>query len=295
MTDANARLRDLVDRSGYAFNMAVAETIRRSFNSGQQKWECTATELPWSRRTSEDGGFIDVVIRRGDRAVGMIECKKVNNGDELVFLTRHDANENEIECRLEVYVDQQPYEAPNSGYALTRADDRFVTVNCTMATGSPESAFCAATKSEPGSAGKPRVKSANLNVDDIASLLLQSCEGAMNDWRIEQHDEVVCLPIIVTNASIYTCAFDAAAVNLADGDLPAGAEFKPRPFVRFRKAFKQTAGLDPHPAPVLEAAAGNGERTVFVVEARHLVTFLANLRTLYRPHDRGQRLMVSSD
>lgn len=282
MTDENTPLRKIVDRGGYAFGMAVVETIRRSYAAGQQKWECTAIELPWQQRTGDGGGFIDAIIRR-DRAVGIIECKKVNNGDKLVFLMRHDQSEHAVECRLEVYLEHQPYDAPSAGHALTRADDRFVTIDCTMATGSPESAFCSAPKDS------------QLDLDRIASHLLQSCEGSMNNWWIEQEGDVACIPIIVTNAILYTCAFDPAQVDLVDGNLPANAQFTPRPFVRFRKAFKQSAGLDPHPAPVLEAPASDGARTVFVVEARHLVTFLAGLRTLYMPVKTGARLMVTGD
>lgn len=282
MTDENTPLRKIVDRGGYAFGMAVVDAIKRSHAAGLQKWECTAIELPWKYRTGEDGGFIDAVIRR-NKAVGIVECKKVNNGDRLVFLMRHDQNENENRCRLEVYLENQPYDAPNAGHALTRADDRFVTVDCTMATGSPESAFCSAPKDS------------QLDLDRIASHLLQSCEGAMNDWSIEQHHDVACIPIIVTNATIHTCSFNPEGLDLTDGNLPADARFSPHAFVRFRKAFKQTGGLDPHPAPLLEAASINGERTVFVVEARHLVEFLAGLRHLQRPVKGGAQAMVSAD
>jgi hypothetical protein len=282
MTDENTPLKKIVDRSGYAFGMAVVDAIQRSHAAGQQRWECTATELPWKYRNGENGGFIDAVIRR-DKAVGIIECKKVNNGDRLVFLTRRDQDENATECRLEVYLEHYPYEAPKQGIARTREDDRFIAMNCTMATGSPESSFCAAPKDS------------QLDLDRIASHLLQSCEGAMNDWSIDQGEDVACIPIIVTNASIHTCAFDPARINLADGNLPTDAQFLQRPFVRFRKAFKHTGGLDPHPAPLLEAPSSDGARTVFVVEACHLVAFLGGLRKLYRPRGSGAQLMVSDD
>ena len=277
MTDENTPLREQVDRSGYAFNMGVAEVIRRSRD--RQFWECTAVELPWSASLSKDGGFIDIAIMR-DRAVGIIECKKVNNGDRLVFLTRHDQSESETRCRLDVYRKDKP----QGGALPPQFETRFGTVECNMVSGSPESAYCVASKGP---------KSANLNLDDIASDLLASCEGLLGDWDLKLRDDpTVCIPIIVTNALLFTCAFDPAQMDLGSGDLPADAAFMSRPFVRFRKALRNGAGLTSLDVKDLDEVVGEGERTVFVVDSRQLVPFLAGLRSLMCTVDGGARQLV---
>ncbi|MEQ1735846.1 MAG: hypothetical protein ABL886_05540 [Rhodoglobus sp.] len=144
MTDENKQLQEQVDRSGYPFNMAVAEIIRLS--AKKQRWRVEGEEIPWSM--SKDSGFIDVAIAC-DRAFGVIECKKVNNGDALVFLTRHDQSTNETRCRLELYVQELPRKLVEV-MGLTPMplcfEPRFVVADCKMPTGSAESSYCAAQK-----------------------------------------------------------------------------------------------------------------------------------------------------
>lgn len=275
MTDKNTPLRELVDRSGYAFNMAVAEIISSSHARHHQQWRVEATEIPWSR--SKDSGFIDVAITR-DKAIGIIECKKVNNEDPLVFLTRHDQSRVEIRCRLEVYLREHP-DHPGAS-ATERAiremhEPRYVVGECTMPTGSPESGNCVAPKGG---------KSAGLNLDDIASHLLESCEGLLGDWSLKLSAKVTgCVPIIVTNAMLYTCAFDPATMDLGSGDVPSSATFQSQPFVRFRKAFRHSPGLGVPSERRLTQVVEQGARTVFVVDARQLVPFLGGLRDIRFP------------
>jgi hypothetical protein len=286
MTDENTPLRELVDRSGYAFNMAVAETVRRS--GDRHLWRVEAEEIPWSRK--EESGFVDVVITR-DRAVGIIECKKVNNDESLVFLTRHDQGRHVTRCRLEVYVQEVPErDGEHAAAPAIRLlpDPRFLVGECNMPTGSPESGYCVAKKGS---------SSANLNLDGIASHLLESCEGLLGDWDLKLPGSVTaCIPIIVTNAKLWTCTFDPAAMDLGVADLPPEAAFQSQPFVRFRKAFRRSAGLfAPDVKKSMVQVVEQGERTVFVVDARHLVPFLAGLRSVMfpRPDGSGSHQLVA--
>lgn len=149
MTDENTPLREQVDRSGYAFNLGVAARIEASTKS--QKWKLDAFEVPWSAQLGKEGGFVDITIKR-DRAIGVIECKKVNHGDRLVFLLKAGQSENETRCRLDVYrADVEP-----RGGSLPQFETRYGTVECNMVSGSPESAYCVAKKEN---------QAANLNLE----------------------------------------------------------------------------------------------------------------------------------
>ena len=266
MTDQNTPLRKLVNRAGYAFNMAIADTIRKS--GTQQRWTCRATELPWSANLGKEGGFIDIVITR-DRAIGVVETKKVNGSEKLVFLTRAGQSENVTRCRLNLYAEEQ---GPSSGTLPGFATREYGTVECNMVSGSPESDYCVAAKGD----------SANLNLDNIASDLLTSCEGLLEDLDlVVPGHPTACVPIIVTNATLHTCTFDPSQMDLGTGDIPENSTFKEHTFVRFRKAFRTGAGLNSREdGKHLEEIVEEGERTVFVVDSRHLVSFFAGLRML---------------
>lgn len=267
MTEENTLLQKLVDRSGYPFNMAVAETIRRSQN--RQSWRVEAEEIPWSRM--RESGFIDLAIVR-DRAIGVIECKKVNNDDRLVFLVRQDQSPVQTRCKLEVYSRELPKSERGSGVQML-FESRFFVVDCNMPSGSPESSYCVAPKGG---------KSANLNLDGIASDLLESCEGLLGDWDYSLPGELTAaIPIIVTNARLYTCVFDPGQIDLGSVDLPSATMFQSQAFVRFRKAFRHSGGrFGRETTDTLMQVVEEGERTVFVVDSRHLVAFLAGLRAL---------------
>jgi len=272
MVNQNAVLREIVNRSGYAFNLGVAAAIKNSCS--RQKWQLEAPpEVPWCDDEGEMG-FVDLTIKR-DRTIGVIECKKVNNSDQLVFLLTEDQSDNVTRCRLDVY-----HPKPTMRSGTLPLEDRFDTVECNMVTGSPESMYCAATKSEPSSGGKPGTKSANLNLDKVASDLLGACEGLLGNWSTYLPEHTACAPIIVTNARLYTCRFDPAAMDLVSAALPENAAFKPIEFVRFRKAFRRGAGNSTSNERDLTGAVAEGERTVFVVDSQHLLHFLASLRQI---------------
>ena len=284
MTDKNTPLRRQVDRSGYAFNMAVAAAIRRS--SAHQKWECLGTEVPWSTKLSRSSGFIDVLIAR-DRAVGVIECKKTNVSDRLVFLTEQGQPATEPRCRLQVYL-QEPPEEPKRSFAVSAAfsqrwKPRFAVADCTMPTGSPESGYCVAPKDKQ-----------NLNLDAMASELLASCDGLLGNWDVNlPADYVAAVPIIVTNAQLFTCSFDPERADLGSGDIPDDAVFERRPFVRFRKALGGSGGMTSPSKVELGDVAAEEERTVFVVDSRELISFLASFRRLLMPLEDGACQLVS--
>jgi hypothetical protein len=78
----------------------------------------------------------------------------------------------------------------------------------------------------------------NPAIERIADTLLPSVEAAGREWLTHGDvctgDRRVFLPVIVTNATLYACTFDAERVSMADGGLPDG-EFREITFIRFRK------------------------------------------------------------
>ena len=185
--------------------------------------------------------------------------------------------------RLEVYFQKFPEkegELPGLRELRRQTEPRFVVGDCVLAMAPPQSSYCVAEKN---------TQVDKRTLDAIARHLLDSCEGLLGNWDFKlPGNPTACIPIIVTNATLWTCAFDPAQMDLGSGDLPPAATFQPQPFVRFRKAFRHSPGLmAPTEMHHLVQVVEQGERTVFVVDARHLVPFLTGLRDLRFPNPDG--------
>ena len=106
-------------------------------------------------------------------------------------------------------------------------------------------------------------------LENDAGVLVRAAEVFASD-RQEHHKlsdlelPRVVLPVIVTNAKIYTAQYDPTEVSLATGELKEKSEKLERaPWVRFQKSF---------------TADKLGERTVFVVNASSFGDFLEELK-----------------
>jgi hypothetical protein len=89
---------------------------------------------------------------------------------------------------------------------------------------------------------------------------------------------------IVTTAQLYLCNVDPHAISLKDGKIPANATFRPVSFVRFTKQLSTVAATRVPPSAQNLAAdwtdmlAESKERTVFLIQAEALETFLEKYR-----------------
>ncbi|MGC8640474.1 MAG: hypothetical protein ACP5XB_11420 [Isosphaeraceae bacterium] len=118
-----------------------------------------------------------------------------------------------------------------------------------------------------------------------ADTLLPSVEAAATDWFshswVSNGESRVFIPVIVTNATLYTCSFDAGDISMADGNLPAGA-FQAVPFIRFRKGLARVnAGSG---VRHFRDANRQQRRTMLIINA---VELSATLKQLTRQVSRG--------
>ena len=88
-----------------------------------------------------------------------------------------------------------------------------------------------------------------------------------------QHLRLFNVPVVVTNAVLTICRFDPAAIKIEDGTLTAAAAVTETvPFIRFRKSL--TPAMPEGHFSDLRSVNRARERTVFVVTASHLSSFL---------------------
>ena len=249
MTDTNAKIpeavRGALQSSGFPFQTAVAHVIRAA-----PGWKVYASEYPWQGPGGDDQ-FLDLVATNGKLFLA-IECKKTRK-DILTFLRplghSHTGKVDRFRClRAEQIRDAtRRVEIFCEDWAL------YPTSTCAE--------FCVVSTSESGKDQRLLERDAGLVIratDAFAQVFRERFPPGSN-----LSPPCLLLPVIVTNASIYTARYEPSEVSLETGEfseLPR--EIEGAPCVRFRKAFTSEGRRD------------LGDRSVFVVNAAQLSEFL---------------------
>lgn len=252
MPESEESLRNLINASGFLFQLRVEHEVRTITDRYRSVWTI-AREHRWVDPTSGTEGFIDLVVEHGaDRIV--IECKRVQDGN-WVFLIP-DKRDQMSRAKL-LWTHRQAQRKDLSGW-----DDFHV------APSSPESAFC--TVRGQGERDVPML-------ERIAGILLRSTEQLASEEIALEKGSItgtahVYYPMIVTNASLHVCRFSPGDIDLLTGQLPGG-EFESVPFIRFRKNLSTASSFQRMPSDLKQANV-EYERTVFVVNIAELANVL---------------------
>lgn len=252
MSDTHQPLRDLINRSGVPFQLAVENAMRtRGAKHSIEVWR----EVPWAN------GFIDIVAKISDRIFCAVECKRVTDRSWSFVLTEN-ARESATRCRIEWF---------NSKAVKIKDCSRVFCSEWNMVEPSPESEFCILPKDTPiGS------------LESVCRGLIASCHNLLeSEAELVLNDDIVAMiPVIVTNAKLYTCKMDAISVSLETG-LPneAGSIFQPVEMLRFRKSLvNQRSNSYRKSQMVLSDWIADRERTVFILTPSGIDRFLNGMR-----------------
>jgi len=249
-------LSNRLNASGIPFQLAIENFLR---NQGPQYgFKFVGHEVAWKE------GFLDILLQK-EFIFLAIECKKLEE-ETWLFVCPDKSLKNR--CRLEWYNPRLPDAMVPGPY-----DSKVFCSEFFMVEGSPESEFCLLPKGGP-----------NKILEPLASELIDACRDILDDSdraHEEDHWEVM-VPVIVTNARLVTCEFDAHMVDLATGSVQLqDTAFTEVPFVRFRKTLV-TYRSDPVSSTPVNVATWitDRERTVFVVRANALAQFMYGFRSL---------------
>jgi hypothetical protein len=253
MPETAQTLHNLVNAAGFLFQLRVEQEIMDASKAHQGMWANAAREHRWVNPSSQEEGFIDLVVRSGFCRI-VIECKRVTDAN-WVFL---------------VEADSQPLTRARLLWTYLKTQQSFTDWHDFHP--SPptlEAAFCIV-----------RGHSDNNNpmMERIASTLQLATESlAAEELTFDPHPEssnpTVYLPIVVTNATLQVCRFHSRDIDLATGDLPVDAVFEETPYIRFRKNL--STSLSPNLLKTdLERANFANERTIIVLNAAYIREFL---------------------
>lgn len=248
--------RELLNRSGIPFQLAVEREVRRV--APTHAFEFVGREVPWER------GFLDLLVRNPESYVG-IECKRVENQSWTFVVTNEEALR-ETRCRLEWYNPRVP-----EGQVFNLHDSNVFCSEFTIVEPCPESEFCVIPKGGP-------IKT----LEEIASEVLSACHDILDrgDLYHPQDRWESIVPVIMTNATLLVCQIDLSKVDLPTGRIDSSTGvFREVKWVRFRKTLvhdrSNTYSEDPlRPSEWI----ADRERTVFVMRPEALSQFMHGFR-----------------
>ncbi|HEY2346379.1 MAG TPA: hypothetical protein VGH80_10910 [Xanthomonadaceae bacterium] len=251
MTDEHHALRTIVNRSGFPLQIKIADEVAKTKST--HGWSVLYQEHAWSHPTTDDSGFIDLVLQGGaGHSVLVVECKRVTN-KSWIFLVPSDKARLRSHCKAWVTLHEN--QSVREGWSELQAEPPTV-----------EAMFCVFDDN-----------SRSLLESDAARLVCAT-EGLAR----EERKVLTRLPffvrvyvnVIVTTAKLFACKVEPEQISLIDGTSSKN-QFEEVPYLRFRKQFA-TASPDFHAhISDLGNLEARKENTVWVVNANAFVEFLS--------------------
>jgi len=264
MTENDTSLLNLVNASGFLFQLRIDHEIEKTKSSREGRWEVIAREHRWLDPLDGKEGFIDLVLDSGIARM-VIECKRTTEASWVFLITKGQPQTRRSRLLW-------TYEGPIPKETYRKKLYEWHDFNAKLL--SFESTFCIVRGQ--GEKDAPML-------ERLSSLLLRSVEGIANEELGFSDKSVGDLhlyaPVIITNTKLYICQYEPDDIDLFMGQL-GKADFVEIPFVRFRKNL--SSSTPDHKQSDLQKANLYNERTVFVVNSTSIREFLADLDFPYK-------------
>lgn len=257
MSETKKTRLNVLNASGYLYQLRIEDELKSLKTYTDGNIEIIASEHRWVDLETKDEGFIDTIIENGIVRY-VIETKRVQDG-EWIFLLPEDS-QNTPESRL-LWTQCKSNKQKYADWARV-----------IMKPSTYKSSFCLIR-------GQGEAKISFL--ERIGGVLIRSIESlSVEELEIssglDYDKSYVYLPIIITNASLFTCAFDTERVDLSTGKLD-DCSFQEVPFIQFYKNLSASLNTDTSPRNIKESNIQNN-RSVFVVNSAHLADFFDKIQ-----------------
>ncbi len=262
-------LRAQINRSGLVFQLAVEWAIRA--REREHGWRVLSSEHAWQTKDGRSG-YADLVLAKDDAPYGqriVIECKR-RQEKNWFFLCPREETTQPIEGvkALFALVMKRRTPSPTSSFPSLRLevdwDER------RLHPASHQARFCTREKDELLEA---TARNLLLATEAVAEEEL-ALEAKRKQFSITHY-----LPMIVTNAPLFVCRFDASDLALLDGLLTGGSEeFEEVAFLRLRKTFALPSTSEQLVGTDLGDLNSDREQTMLIASARHINEVLDDLR-----------------
>jgi hypothetical protein len=259
MTETKDSLTNLINASGFLFQLKLEEEIRKSRPvSPVGEWQQIVREHKWIDSLDGKEGFIDIVLESGDTTRLVIECKRATDASWLFLVP---LEESETKRGQFLWTESKDNASDWHDFNLNPP--------------SLESTFCVVRGQ--GEKDTPLL-------ERLSSLLLRSTESLANEelTLTKQERRIrLYLPAIVTNAVLYACRFNISDVNIDTGKL-SESDFQEVPFIRFRKNLSSTIKSESLFTSNLSEINRQNERTILIINAKAITIILRRLDIPYQ-------------
>jgi hypothetical protein len=254
MTEKNGQLKNLVDSSGYPFQIAIENEIR----TANTDWKIITREHPWKNPDEETEGFIDLVLGHGTGRL-VLECKRPRGG-VWIFLISQKAQESAQRFKV-----CWAHCRPNRNDLIDWSDFQVIPESL-------ESEFCVIRGHED---------KAEAFLERLAKHVLSSIEALASEEikliRDPKLDKLrLFIPAIVTSAELKICRLNPNQISISEGTI-IESNFETVQWVRFRKSLSVRIRNWPDVTD-LNGIAQKKERSIYVINSLNLSLFLKSLK-----------------
>ncbi|MES1192603.1 MAG: hypothetical protein ABUS47_16195 [Steroidobacter sp.] len=259
MQHEDKKLLDIVNRSGFPFQIAIANFINHL--KTEQEWAVLHCEHAWQNAANEDSGFIDLVVQsKNRRQVLVIECKRDASDVPWIFFASDFEGKPRRHAKL--YFNTASPAVQDSYWG----DGLMDPAQC-------EAQFCVVQ----GRDEKGRI---SMLERDAGTLVSATEAFAREEADLAQALQIpirIYASMLVTTAKLMVCEANLEDISLRDGKL-SDAKMHEKSCVRFRKQIDARASnRSIESFGKFEDMAYAKEHTVLVVNINDLGDLLAEL------------------
>ena len=257
--DEKNRALSTANASGFPLQIRIAHDSNLRKEGWGKGWHTLLEEHPWFSIETGSEGFIDLIVSSIPESKGLpshymvIECKRVRDSTYVFLVPNKNKN-------LRSYAKIWFSHFANSKWEFSGWK------KCTFDPQTYESKFCAI----------PGQKSGRRTIlEKTAFDLIESVEALAWQERLCRDTEPFIrfyVPVIITTAKLTVAHFDPSSISVEDGTLSEESSVESVPYVRFSKSLSSFSH-DPN-ITTIEEAYGASERTVFIVNSEHWISFL---------------------
>ena len=269
-------LNNQLNKSGFPLQIMLAAEVNTAASNQDITWREKFSEFYWTNSVSD--GFIDLILEgvsdRGSHKFRIIVEVKRYEDSELIFIR------DGFSSIVEEINEQRPFQ---SKFLLSFFRQQ---VDGSKPCKSSWTSMLQSPRMEPHSFCVTNAKNRERTLEPLCNQLIEATE-AFSKYECEylsqnlEYGAFVYCCVLVTTSKLYSCDLNSCSIDLSNGSIKEGTEFKKVNWIKFQKSLRSEYRKIPPPAGNLiennEDVILANERTVFICNSEHFIEFLKKL------------------